>query len=89
MSFYKKILTTLTELKNLHSDISLGNHISTAIDSRNMNDLWAISDKELHENLINYQAGLDMDIPHHDDDIENIIMDGKNLYEIGFDEYED
>ena len=54
-----------------------------------MNDLWAISDKELHENLINYQAGLDMDIPHHDDDIENIIMDGKNLYEIGFDEYED
>ena len=54
-----------------------------------MNDLWATSDKELHNNLINYQAGLDMDFPHQEDDIESIIMDGKNLYNIAFDEYED
>ena len=54
-----------------------------------MNDLWATSDKELHNNLINYQASLDMDIPHQEDDIESILMDGKNLYNIGFDEYED
>lgn len=89
MKFYEKILTTLTELKTSHPAISLGKHIATAIDSKNMNDLWATSDKELHNNLINYQAGLDMDIPHQEDDIESILMDGKNLYNIGFDEYED
>ena len=88
MKFYKKIITILTELKTSHSNITLGKHIATAIDSNNMNALWATSDKELYNNLLNYQAGLDMDIPHDDDDIENIIMDGKNLYNIEFDEYE-
>jgi hypothetical protein len=89
MKFYKKIITILTELTTSHPDIPLGRHIATAIDSQNMNDLWATPDKELHNNLLNYQAGLDMDIPHHDDDLENIIRDGENLYNVGFDEYEE
>ncbi len=80
MSFQIKILNTLTELKTSHPDISLGKHIATAIDSKNMNDLFLISDKELYKTLINYQTGLDMDILHDDDDIEQIIKSGKNLW---------
>lgn len=89
MSFYRKIINTLSEMKKSHPKCTLGKHISTAIDSTDMNDLWSISDKELHNSLINYQAGLEMDIPHQEDDIENILMDGKNLYSMDFDEYED
>jgi hypothetical protein len=80
MSFYRKIVKTLDELKKAHPKCTLGKHISTAIDSTDMNDLWSISDKELHKSLINYQAGLDMDISHDDDDIEQIIEGGKNLW---------
>ena len=80
MSFYRKIVKTLDELKKAHPKCSLGKHMSTAIDSEDMADLWNISDKELYESLINYQAGLDMDIPHDDDDIEQIIENGKNLW---------
>ena len=82
MKFYEKILTTLTELKTSHPAISLGKHIATAIDSKNMNDLWIVSDKELHKNLTNYQISLGMDSHHisDDEDIENIIEGGKNLW---------
>ena len=80
MSFYRKIINTLSEIKRSHPKCNLGKHISTAIDSTDMNDLWSISDKELYKSLINYQAGLDMDIPHDDDDIEQIIEGGKNLW---------
>ena len=82
MSFKKKILNTLTELKNSHPNISIGKHIATAIDSKNMNDLWIVSDKELHKSLNNYQISLEMDFPQmaDDDDIENIIEGGKNLW---------
>jgi hypothetical protein len=80
MSFQIKILNTLTELKNSHPKLSIGKHIATAIDSKNMNDLFLISDKELYKTLINYQTGLDMDILHDDDDIEQIIKSGKNLW---------
>ena len=82
MSFKKKILNTLTELKNSHPNIPIGKHIATAIDSKNMNDLWIVSDKELHKSLNNYQISLEMDSPHiaDDEDIENIIEGGKNLW---------
>jgi hypothetical protein len=47
-----------------------------------MNDLWIVSDKELHKNLTNYQISLGMDSHHisDDEDIENIIEGGKNLW---------
>lgn len=80
MSFYSKIVKTLTQLKKSHPKSTLGKHISTAIDSENINDLWSISDKELYRNLTDYQAGLEMDVRHEDDDIEQIIKDGKNLW---------
>jgi len=80
MSFYNKILKTLTELKKSHPKFTLGKHISTAIDSENINDLWSISDKELYRNLTDYQSGLEMDVQHEDDDINQIIEGGKNLW---------
>lgn len=89
MGFYKESIKILLELKKSKPNYNLGKHIATAMDTSNANDLWGVSDKELCKELTNYQAELDMDILHHDDDIENIIMDGKNLYKTGFDEYED
>lgn len=80
MSFQKKILNTLTELKKSHPDCSIGKHIATAVDSKHMSDLWATSDKELHNNLLKYQVSLDMDIIHDDDDIDKIIEGGRNLW---------
>jgi|SaaInlV_120m_DNA_3_1039746.scaffolds.fasta_scaffold07110_3 hypothetical protein len=88
MSFYKKSIKVLSDLKKSKPNCNLGKHIATAIDNLEVNDLWGISDKELYEKLNNYQIQLDMDVSHHEDDIENILIDGKNLYNLGFDEYE-
>lgn len=88
MSFYKKSIKVLSDLKKSKPNYNLGRHIATAIDNLDVNDLWGVSDKELYEKLNNYQIQLDMDVSHHEDDIENILIDGNNLHSPDYDEYE-
>jgi hypothetical protein len=77
LTLYKQILVTLEKLHKAHPTYNMGKHISTALDG---SDIWGVSDKELLISLKKYEANLEIDINHADDeDIENIIKDGMNL----------
>jgi hypothetical protein len=58
----------------------MGKHISTALDG---SDIWGVSDKELLISLNKYEASLEIDINHPDEeDIDLIIKEGMNLRSI-------
>jgi len=76
-NYYNEILSCLQELKTLFPDYSMGKHLSTITDE--YGDIWGISDKELSYALKKYKAQLEMYVPTHEEDIEDIIKDGMNL----------
>jgi len=55
----------------------MGKHLSTIIDE--YGDIWGITDKELAYALKKYKAQLEMYVPTHAEDIDEIIKDGLNL----------
>ncbi len=55
----------------------MGRHISTALDG--YGDVWGLTDKELLFALEKYSTELEIDIPHTDGSIEDIIKDGIDL----------
>ncbi len=75
----------LESLHKAHPFYNMGQHISTAMDG---SDLWGVSDKEMLLALQKYEASLDMDINHNEEEIEEIIKDGMNLERM-FEEEED
>ena len=75
----------LESLHKAHPFYNMGQHISTAMDG---SDLWGVSDKEMLLALQKYEASLDMDIDHNEEEIEEIIKDGMNLERM-FEEEED
>lgn len=81
MNFHSKILKILSQIKKSHPKYNLGRHISTSVDSNNMNDLWEMTDEELYNCLVKYEDKLNMDVLHDDDDddINEIIKQGMNL----------
>ena len=76
----------LESLHKAHPFYNMGQHISTAMDG---SDLWGVSDKEMLLALQKYEASLDMDINHNEEEIEEIIKDGMNLERTLFEEEED
>ena len=87
LTLYKQILVTLEKLNKAHPTYNMGKHISTALDG---SDIWGVSDKELLMSLKKYEASLELDINHIDEeDIENIIKDGMNLERTLFEEEEE
>jgi hypothetical protein len=46
-------------------------HIATAF--ADYTDVWGLSDKVFYSTLLNYVIELELDVPHKDDDIQNII----------------
>ena len=76
-NYYNDILSYLKELKTLFPDYSMGKHLSTIIDE--YGDIWGITDKELAYALKKYKAQLEMYVPTHAEDIDEIIKDGLNL----------
>jgi len=86
-NYYYQIIQTLKRLRKAHATYNMGRHISTALDG---SELWGVSDKELFLSLQIYEASLDMDIDHIDEEeIEAIIKDGMNLENTLFEEEED
>ena len=85
-NYYSKIIQTLTRLHKAHPFYNMGQHISTAVDG---SDLWGVPDKELFYSLQKYEASLEMDVNHNDEEIEAIIKDGMNLERTLFEEEED
>jgi hypothetical protein len=49
----------------------MGKHIATAF--ADYTDVWGLSDKVFYSTLLNYVIELELDVPHKDDDIQNII----------------
>jgi hypothetical protein len=84
-NYYRKIIHVLESLHKAHPFYNMGQHISTAMDG---SDLWGVSDKEMLLALQKYEASLDMDINHNEEEIEEIIKDGMNLERM-FEEEED
>jgi hypothetical protein len=85
-NYYKQIIQTLERLHKAHPAYNIGRHISTAT---NESDLWGVMDKEFLLLLKKYEAELDMDVPHEEDDVEDIIKNGLNLQKMFSDEEEE
>lgn len=77
-TYYDRSLIILRKLKQTIPGISLGKHLSTALDESVIENL---SDKMLFIRLNDYLSELESDV-HHIDDIELIIKDGMNLNHI-------
>lgn len=86
LNYYRQIIQTLGRLYKAHPFYNMGQHISTAVDG---SELWGVSDKELFLSLQKYEANLDMDVNHNEEEIEAIIKDGMNLERTLFEEEED
>ena len=78
-TYYKQIIHILESLHKAHPTYNMGRHISTALDN-DYTDIWGVSDKELLTSLKKYEASLEMDVSHSDEeDLDKIIKDGMNL----------
>lgn len=84
VDYFRKVIKTLEELHKQFPKYNLGKHLSTSLDGH---DIWAMSDKDVLQCLKNYKTELEIDIPHKDDDVEDIIKQGMNLN--SFDLYEE
>ena len=76
----------LESLHKAHPFYNMGQHISTAMDG---SDLWGVSDKEMLLALQKYEASLELDTDHNEEEIEEIIKDGMNLERTLFEEEEE
>ena len=86
-NYYRQIIQTLERLQKAHPIYNMGRHISTALD---VSYLWGVSDKDLLFSLHRYEASLEMDVDHIDEEeIEAILKDGMNLERTLFEEEED
>lgn len=74
---YNQVLKVLQQLQHSYPTYNLGRHIATALSD--YGDFWGISDKELLFALNKYKSQLDMDFPHVEGDIENIIKEAQDL----------
>ena len=85
-NYYRKIIHVLESLHKAHPFYNMGQHISTAMDG---SDLWGVSDKEMLLALQKYEASLELDTDHNEEEIEEIIKDGMNLERTLFEEEEE
>jgi len=75
---YNKILNTLKALHVAHPTYTMGQNLSTALDT--YGDIWSMSDKEILFAIEKYAAELEYDVPHQPEDIDKIIEEGMHLY---------
>ena len=74
---YIRVLTLLKQLQYSYPNYNMARHISTALDE--YGNFWGLSDKELLFALEKYKAELEMDYPHKDEELEDIVKDGMDL----------
>ena len=74
---YNKIIEILKDLKKSKPSCSMGKHLSTALDDK---DLWSITDKELHSALTDYQTQNEaFNVSDDNFDVDEIIKDGLSI----------
>jgi hypothetical protein len=76
LNYYRQALQVLESLNKSHPKYNIGRHLATALDGH---DLWGVSDKEVLQALKDYKTELEIDVPHKEDDVEDIIKQGMNL----------
>lgn len=74
---YNQVLHILHDLHKLYPTYNVGRHLSTALDG--YGDIWGLPDKEVAYALRKYKAQLEMDHPHKEDELNEIIKDGMDL----------
>jgi hypothetical protein len=74
---YNQVLKLLQQLQTSYPDYNMGRHLSTAL--ADYGDFWGISDRELLFALTKYKSQIDMDFPHLEGDIDDIIKEAQNL----------
>ena len=74
---FNQVLKLLQQLHASYPNYNVGRHLSTAL--ADYGDFWGISDKELLFALSKYKSQLDMDFPHVEEDIDNIIKEAQDL----------
>jgi hypothetical protein len=79
INYFRQTIKTFEELHKQFPQHSLGKHLATALDGHN---IWALSDKELLHCLQNYISELEFDVPHNENDVDDIIKQGLNLHNI-------
>lgn len=77
---YVKVLTLLKQLHECYPNYNMARHISTALDE--YGNFWGLSDKELLFAFEKYKAELEMDYPHKDEEVDDIIKQGMDLTNI-------
>ena len=77
-TYYDRSLIILRKLKQTIPEISLGKHLSTALDESVIENL---TDKMLFNRLNDYLSELESDVMHTED-IEQIIKEGMDLEHI-------
>lgn len=86
-SYYKQVLKLLEELYKDYPTLSIGQHLSTALDG--YGDLWGVSDKEFVFALEKYIATFEMGTPlTTEEELDRIVEEGKHLDRM-FEEEED
>ena len=84
-SNYKQVLKLLDELHKENPTISLGQHLSTALDG--YGDLWGVSDKEFLFAIEKYITTSEIfTLFSTEEELAKIIEDGKNLERMLFDD---
>lgn len=76
MNYYNRIISELHVLKEGWPKLSMGKHLSSALDD---SELWAINDKDLYIALVNYAKQLALDVLHNEEEIDIIIKDGMKM----------
>ena len=77
---YLRVLALLKQLHESYPNYNMARHISTALDE--YGNFWGLSDRELLFAFEKYKAELEMDYPHKDEEVEDIIKDGMDLTNI-------
>lgn len=79
-NYQNEIFSLLKELKKKYPNFSIGRHISSCIE--NNEQLWGITDKELHYQLKRYSLELSIDEKVNANfDIDEIIKDGESMFD--------
>jgi hypothetical protein len=76
INYYQKSVALLTDLKKITPLIIWGNILLQLLQTTQMYGAFLIRCSIL---LLNYVIELELDVPHKDDDIQNIINQGLNL----------
>lgn len=86
IDYYAEILTKLANLKKNYPKYELSKHLATA--TADYEDIWGLSDRQIHDLLEKYEFDLENDHAPASD-VDKIIKDGLNLKNLFKDEEED